>query len=96
MTQQNHPQVSIDEMAHAFEDESGPVDLSHYAIEDWLTLAVFWGMAICVFLQFFTRYALNNSLAGNNAANLLTGGEGNGDVRELAGDADACGGERPA
>ena len=73
MTQQNHPQVSIDEMAHAFEDESGPVDLSHYAIEDWLTLAVFWGMAICVFLQFFTRYALNNSLAWTEeiAANCL-------------------------
>ena len=28
-----------------------------------MTLAVFWGMALCVFLQFFTRYVLNNSLA---------------------------------
>ena len=28
-----------------------------------MTLAVFWGMALCVFLQFFTRYVLNNSFA---------------------------------
>ena len=34
-----------------------------YAVEDWVTLAVFWGMALCVFLQFFTRYVLNNSFA---------------------------------
>ncbi|MBW8448320.1 MAG: TRAP transporter small permease, partial [Arenimonas sp.] len=63
----------VDEMAHAFEDETGPADLSRYAIEDWLTLAIFWGMAICVFLQFFTRYALNNSLAWTEeiAANCL-------------------------
>ena len=32
-------------------------------VEDWVTLAVFWVMAVCVFLQFFTRYVLNNSLA---------------------------------
>ena len=42
---------------------SRPVDLSRYAVEDWVTLAVFWGMSVCVFLQFFTRYVLNNSLA---------------------------------
>lgn len=41
--------------------------------EDWLTLAVFWTMAICIFLQFFTRYVLNNSLARTEeiAANCL-------------------------
>ncbi len=32
-------------------------------MEDWVTLAVFWVMVVCVFLQFFTRYVLNNSLA---------------------------------
>lgn len=63
MNEQHHPPISIDEMAHAFEDEDGPIDLSHHTIEDWLTLAVFWAMAVCVFLQFFTRYALNSSLA---------------------------------
>jgi len=46
----------------AVEDEAGP-DLSDYGIEDWVTLAFFWAMAVIVFLQFFTRYALNDSLA---------------------------------
>jgi TRAP-type C4-dicarboxylate transport system permease small subunit len=31
--------------------------------EDWLAIAIFWGLAVIVFLQFFTRYVLNNSLA---------------------------------
>jgi TRAP-type C4-dicarboxylate transport system permease small subunit len=43
-------------------DEAEP-DLSDYRIEDWVTLAFFWAMAIIVFLQFFTRYVLNSSLA---------------------------------
>lgn len=64
MTDQKHAPISVDEMAHAFEDKTGPADLSRYAIEDWLTLAIFWGMAACVFLQFFTRYALNNAWPG--------------------------------
>jgi TRAP-type C4-dicarboxylate transport system permease small subunit len=46
----------------AVDDEAAP-DLSDYRIEDWVTLAFFWVMAIIVFLQFFTRYALNNSIA---------------------------------
>ncbi len=63
MADHDHTPISVEEMAHAFEDETGPVDLTPYSVEDWLTLAVFWGMALCIFLQFFTRYALNNSLA---------------------------------
>lgn len=59
----HHTQVTAEELAHAFEEEEAPADLSPYSVEDWLTLAVFWGMALCVFLQFFTRYVLNNSLA---------------------------------
>src|SRR6185312_8065734 len=31
--------------------------------EDWIAFAVFWAMAAIVFLQFFTRYVLNDSLA---------------------------------
>ncbi len=58
----DHTQVTAEEIAHVFEEEA-PVDLSPYSIEDWVTLAVFWGMALCVFLQFFTRYVLNNSFA---------------------------------
>ena len=62
--QVNHPASSIEEVAQAFEEDAAPpADLSRYAFEDWLTLAVFWIMGISVFLQFFTRYALNNSLS---------------------------------
>ena len=46
----------------AVDDEADP-DLSDYRIEDWVTLGFFWVMAVIVFLQFFTRYALNNSIA---------------------------------
>ncbi|HWK66420.1 MAG TPA: TRAP transporter small permease [Rhizobiaceae bacterium] len=56
-------QVSAEELAQAFEEEAPPVDLSHHGWEDWVTLALFWAMVGCVFLQFFTRYVLNNSFA---------------------------------
>lgn len=55
--------LSVDELAHAFEEEAAPVDLSVYAVEDWINMAFFWAMAGCVYLQFFTRYVLNNSFA---------------------------------
>ena len=61
--EEHHTQISAEEIAHAFEEEEAPVDLSVYSFEDWVTLAVFWFMAFCVFLQFFTRYVLNNSYA---------------------------------
>ena len=57
----NHART--EELAKAFEEEAGPIDLRRYAIEDWVNLAVFWVIVTLVFLQFFTRYALNNSLA---------------------------------
>jgi TRAP-type C4-dicarboxylate transport system permease small subunit len=31
--------------------------------EDWMAFVLFWGLAFIVFLQFFTRYVLNDSLA---------------------------------
>jgi TRAP-type C4-dicarboxylate transport system permease small subunit len=60
---EHHTPITSEEIAHAFEEAAAPVDLSPYAVEDWLALAVFWLMAFCVFLQFFTRYVLNNSFA---------------------------------
>ena len=60
---EHHTQITSEEIAHAFEEQEAPPDLSVYSVEDWLTLVVFWGMAACVFLQFFTRYVLNDSLA---------------------------------
>src|SRR3954468_9301080 len=31
--------------------------------EDWIAFVLFWALAFIVFLQFFTRYILNDSLA---------------------------------
>jgi TRAP-type C4-dicarboxylate transport system permease small subunit len=50
------------EIQGASQKEPGP-DLSEYRIEDWATLGLFWFLGVVVFLQFFTRYALNDSLA---------------------------------
>lgn len=63
-TAEVHKQITAEEIAHTFEEEA-PVtaDLGQYAFEDWVTLAIFWIMASCVFLQFFTRYVLNDSYA---------------------------------
>ncbi|MCA1433204.1 TRAP transporter small permease [Bradyrhizobium sp. BRP20] len=59
-----HRQITADEIAHTFEEEATPkVDLGVYAFEDWVALAIFWVMALAVFLQFFTRYVLNDSYA---------------------------------
>jgi len=37
------------------------VDLSHYRFEDWAAFGIFWVLALVIFYQFFTRYALNDS-----------------------------------
>lgn len=60
---EHHTQVTAEELAQAFEEEAPPVDLSDHGWEDWVTLLLFWVMVGCVFLQFFTRYVLNNSYA---------------------------------
>jgi TRAP-type C4-dicarboxylate transport system permease small subunit len=43
-------------------DDTG-VDLRVYGPEDWIAFALFWALAVIIFLQFFTRYVLNDSLA---------------------------------
>ncbi|WP_247881510.1 TRAP transporter small permease [Skermanella sp. TT6] len=67
--------ATADEIAHAFEEEVEAVDLSSYSVEDWITQAMFWAMAVAVFIQFFTRYVLNDSLAWTEevAINFLVG-----------------------
>ena len=42
------------------EDEEVTVE---YHPEDWLAIVIFWGLSFIVFLQFFTRYVMNDSLA---------------------------------
>ncbi|MEO8303547.1 MAG: TRAP transporter small permease [Betaproteobacteria bacterium] len=52
----------LDDSGH-FHASDEPVDLSGYGWEDWLTLGVFWLLALDVFYQFFTRYVLQDSAA---------------------------------
>ena len=47
--------------AGEFEVHDEAVDLSHYRLEDWTAFILFWMLALVVFYQFFTRYALNDS-----------------------------------
>ncbi|OCW58608.1 TRAP transporter small permease [Hoeflea olei] len=49
--------ASIADLIHE-EDE----DLTGFQWDDGLVLVVFWALAFVVFLQFFTRYVLNDSL----------------------------------
>jgi len=58
-----HTQITGEELAHTFEEQAPEVDLKAYALEDWATFAIFWLMTLAVFLQFFTRYVLNDSFA---------------------------------
>lgn len=75
MSQEIHTQVTAEELAHTFEEAAPEVDLTVYAVEDWITLGFFWLMTGCVFLQFFTRYVLNDSYAWTEeiAINCLIG-----------------------
>jgi TRAP-type C4-dicarboxylate transport system permease small subunit len=75
MSNEVHTQITAEELAHSFEDAAPVADLSDYALEDWLTLIVFWLMTGCVFLQFFTRYVMNDSYAWTEeiAINCLVG-----------------------
>lgn len=63
MTAEIHTPISAEELAHTFEEAAPEADLSGYAFEDWLAFALFWTMALAVFMQFFTRYVLNDSFA---------------------------------
>src|SRR5258706_7656863 len=57
MSEQEH--VLNEKGEFAVRDEF--VDLSHHRFEDWLAFAIFWVLAVVIFYQFFTRYALNDS-----------------------------------
>ena len=61
-------QIAVGDETPEFDDAGlhatdAPIDLSVYAWEDWVTLAVFWLLAFTVFDQFFTRYVLEDSAA---------------------------------
>jgi len=47
---------------HLIVAEDEEVIIEHYP-ENWIAFALFWALAFIVFLQFFTRYVLNDSLS---------------------------------
>ena len=51
----------LEKTADEFTVHEDPVDLEAYGFEDWVSLAIFWALALVIFYQFFTRYALNDS-----------------------------------
>lgn len=45
-------QASVDEIVHSFEEaDHHEISLAGYQPEDWICLAIFWTMAMLVFLQ---------------------------------------------
>jgi len=59
-----HHEVAPEELVKSFEEaDRHEASLAGYSFEDWICLGFFWVMTALVFLQFFTRYVLNNSFA---------------------------------
>jgi TRAP-type C4-dicarboxylate transport system permease small subunit len=56
------PTERSDGAAPLIHAEDADVVIEHHP-EDWLAFVLFWGLAVIVFVQFFTRYVLNDSLA---------------------------------
>ena len=52
----------LDASGH-FNVHDEPIDLERYHFEAWIAFGFFWVLAITIFYQFFTRYALNDSAA---------------------------------
>lgn len=44
-----------------FDVHDAPIDIGIYRFEDWIAFVFFWALSFVIFLQFFTRYALNDS-----------------------------------
>jgi TRAP-type transport system small permease protein len=51
-----------DDDVHLIVAQDEEVIIEHHP-EDWIAFVLFWALAIIVFLQFFTRYIMNDSLS---------------------------------
>ncbi|MGB3554507.1 MAG: TRAP transporter small permease [Jannaschia sp.] len=54
--------MTEDQQAPTIHIDEDDIDISDIAVTDYFVLVVFWILAFVVFLQFFTRYVLNDSL----------------------------------
>ena len=53
---------------HLEEKPDPPFEWREFGLEDWPAFLVFWGLTVIVFLQFFTRYVLNDSFGWTEEA----------------------------
>ena len=44
-----------------FDVHDAPINIGVYRFEEWIAFVFFWALTGVIFLQFFTRYALNDS-----------------------------------
>ena len=56
------PQPDPSDDVHLIVAKDEEVTVENYP-ENWIAFVLFWALAFIVFLQFFTRYILNDSLA---------------------------------
>ena len=56
------PAATPEEGVHLIVVEDVEPEIEH-RLEDWIAFVAFWALGSIVFLQFFTRYVLNDSLA---------------------------------
>ena len=56
------PEPAPADTVHLIVAKDEVVVIEHHP-EDWIAIVLFWSLAFIVFLQFFTRYILNDSLA---------------------------------
>ena len=56
------PTAAPPDDVHLIVAKDEEVVIEHHP-EDWIAFALFWALAFIVFLQFFTRYVLNDSLS---------------------------------
>jgi len=62
MAKRKKREDALDDNVHLIVAKDTEVVIEHH-LEDWLAFVIFWSLAFIVFLQFFTRYVLNDSLA---------------------------------
>src|SRR5258705_11699603 len=61
-TKSNPAVVAPPDDVHLIVAKDEEVVIEHHP-EDWIAFVLFWALAIIVFLQFFTRYIMNDSLS---------------------------------
>ncbi len=62
------PRQPLEGSLHVDEIPDPPFDWRAFGLEDWPAFLAFWGLTVIVFLQFFTRYVLNDSFGWTEEA----------------------------